>query len=255
MASKRGISERLQDEVLLCNLRERYATSFLGLYGRIKEQFVAWLTEDEEPFLRQLDIKRGHWQRALQHVRRSQQEAHSDVSLTAISSVSHLLLQTYYVDTLRKAFAYYVKLESDVNGAVFSAVFDYASGFGEIMLKTRWAEATINTPDAQKPARDMQTALEHAEHFWGATPPIEDSMALYQELREEQVRFHDLIDTDPTGKTLVRSLISRLEAHTQGQTVLWGRTLGLFEYQTAAFVFAGATFAEKAYQKLYPLVK
>lgn len=253
MPSQNAIDERQQDEAMVLNLRERYASSFLDLYQLKMDGFLAIVSKDEKKFVKQIEKNKEHWKNELKRLRPYLKEAWPDVSLTPISLCSYLLLETYYTDTVGLALAYQREFSPQINGALFSAIYDYAAGFREIILNLLRAEIMTKNPDEQKHAKDVQGAIEMQKQLWGTTPNVDDSVAVYKKLQVEEAQFKDHIEKDPTGKQLLRYLVSLLKERTQGQTVTFSPTSALFSYQTSAFVHAGAKFAEQAYTTIYPL--
>ncbi len=238
---------------MVLNLREQYATAFLPMYTLKMDGFLAIVAKDEKKFSKQVEKNKAHWKNELHRLRPYLKQAWPDLTLTPISLCSQLLLETYYTDTVGLALAYQREFKSQINGALFSAVYDYAAGFREVILNLLRAEIMTKNPDEKKHAKDVQDAIEKQKQFWGTTPNSDDSMAVYKKLQREEAQFKDLIEKDATGKQLLHYLVSLVKERTQGQTVAFSPTSGLFQYQTSAFVYSGAKFAEKAYTTLYPL--
>jgi len=61
MPSQNTIDERHQDEVMVLNLRERYATTFLAMYALKMDGFLAIAAKDEKKFVKQIEKNKAHW--------------------------------------------------------------------------------------------------------------------------------------------------------------------------------------------------
>lgn len=75
--------------------------------------------------------------------------------------------------------------------------------------------------------------------------PLQEQMDFFLRLRGERVENYKLLENDPTGKTLIKRILKRIEESYQQE-------LSPFEKD---FFIEGAKFAEQAYNIVYPLAQ
>jgi hypothetical protein len=161
---------------------------------------------------------------------------------------AHKILQSVYVPLLTSSLQFYH--DSKLPKLVFISYYDYASGIMEVIHDVFQAEDEIRGA-SEKIATETVTRLEKAQDT--PIPAWVTTQAFLYLLQNAQSRAK-LLMQDPTGYALVHQAVE--EIRQDGQHDRKERSFHrMLDYQEPRIVLAGAEFAQKAYQALYPLTQ
>ncbi len=241
--------DRQQQEVYVHKLREKYGSSFLPVFQQRMDGFLRIVQKNGKGHLKELLQNKAQLRDDFARVHVSLQNAWPGTNLTSVALCGQLLLSSVYTQLILDAFSYHeAKL-----APVFCAQYDYALGFREIAFDLLRADIASQNTDPQKSARDVQEAIELTKQHWGKMPTINESLAAYRKLQTEEEQFKAFLTDDTTGLLLLDFFVSRLSSRVSSDTMLASPTSAIVPYHSSVLVMNGATFAAKAYKKLYPL--
>jgi hypothetical protein len=132
---------------------------------------------------------------------------------------------------------------------VFTSWYDYASGIAEVTSDVFEAEQYIEGVSDRTAAEAIAQVENTYRH---APPPIDHATQGYLYLMNKSKRSVQLLMDDPTGKTLIATAVNEI-ARDAGRPAREREYHRILPFQEPRLVLAGAEFARRAYEQLYPL--